>query len=1062
MGFFEIVNNELNMTSVEAKSAYVVNVTAAGTNVFEDGNNWLMVDVTVTGVGNTPPSIDAGPDQRVLDGSAVALNGTALDADGNSMTYSWAQTGGPPMVALTGSDTLSLTFTAPDVSSDVQLTFQLTVNDGTDSVTDDVTVTIHDAAADFVTTWDVTIGLTIPVGGTGGGYDVDWGDGTFNSGWSGTSSHIYDDPGTYTVRISGDFPNIRLFDRPADATKLQSIEQWGDIGWTSMGSAFYGASNMEYNAADVPDLSLVTDMGNMFHGANAFDGDLSEWDVSGVTNMRFMFYDARAFDGDISGWDVSGVTSMERMFDNADAFDGDLSEWDVSNVQHMDAMFRHTLSFNQDISSWDVSSVTQMSLMFDNTNSFNQPLDSWDVSGVQNMGAMFRDTVAFDRPLDSWDVSNVQNMDNMFRGAVAFNQDISSWDVSSVTSMVQMFYGADSFEQNLGEWYVTLDDTIIVRTDVPGVVGSISAQNGVLDGHSPTYGIGESDDKDLFEIVNGNGLNMTSVGTGSAYEVNVTASGSSVFENGNNWRMVDVTVTGVGNNPPSIDAGPDQRVLDGSAVALNGTALDADGDSMTYSWAQTGGLPAVALTGSDTLSPTFTAPDVSSDIQLTFRLTVNDGTDSVTDDVTVTIHDAAADFVTTWDVTIGLTIPVRGTGDYDVDWGDGKFDSGWSGTSSHGYDEPGTYEVRISGDFPNIFLFQHSSAPKLQSIEQWGDIGWTDMEGAFHSASSMEYAAADAPDLSSVTDMGNMFAFTGAFGGNLSGWDVSGVTSMQSVFLRSGFNGDISGWDVSSVTNMITLFQDAPSFDSDISSWDVSSVRDMTSMFLRAAAFNQPLNSWDVSNVQNMGAMFRDADSFNQDISSWDVSSVTSMSIMFEGADSFNQDISSWDVSSVTSMVQMFDDADSFQQNLGEWYVTLDDAIIARTDVPGVVGSISAQNGVLDGHSPTYGIGTGGDSAFFEIVNNELRMTSVEAKSAYVVNVTASGTNVFEDGNNWREVDVRVTADSVDPPTTRSGGGRRKLEAGARAGHRPWHREIHRTRIDPGGDAGDRAIPWYV
>ena len=28
-------------------------------------------------------------------------------------------------------------------------------------------------------------------------------------------------------------------------------------------------------------------------GANAFDGDLSEWDVSGVTNMRFMFYDAR-------------------------------------------------------------------------------------------------------------------------------------------------------------------------------------------------------------------------------------------------------------------------------------------------------------------------------------------------------------------------------------------------------------------------------------------------------------------------------------------------------------------------------------------------------------------------------------------------------------------------------------------------------------------------------------------------------------------------------------------------------------------------------------------------
>ena len=36
-----------------------------------------------------------------------------------------------------------------------------------------------------------------------------------------------------------------------------------DLIWEG---AFYGASNMEYNAADVPDLSLVTDMGNMFHG----------------------------------------------------------------------------------------------------------------------------------------------------------------------------------------------------------------------------------------------------------------------------------------------------------------------------------------------------------------------------------------------------------------------------------------------------------------------------------------------------------------------------------------------------------------------------------------------------------------------------------------------------------------------------------------------------------------------------------------------------------------------------------------------------------------------------
>ena len=112
-----------------------------------------------------------------------------------------------------------------------------------------------------------------------------------------------------------------------------------------------------------------------------------------------------------------------------------------------------------------------------------------------------------------------------------------------------------SFHQNLGEWYVVPDSAEIARTDVPGVVGSISAQNSYLDiHHSPTYGIGTGGDSALFEIVSGNGINMTAVQTKSAYGVNVTASGTDVFENGNNWLMVDVTVTGqeADTTPPTI------------------------------------------------------------------------------------------------------------------------------------------------------------------------------------------------------------------------------------------------------------------------------------------------------------------------------------------------------------------------------------------------------------------------------------------------------------------------------------------------------------------------------
>ena len=40
------------------------------------------------------------------------------------------------------------------------------------------------------------------------------------------------------------------------------------------------------------------------------------------------------------------------------------------------------------------------------------------------------------------------------------------------------------------------------------------------------------------------------------------------------------------------------------------------------------------------------------------------------------------------------------------------------------------------------------------------------------------------------------------FNQNISGWDVSNVTSMNGMFMsNTGFNQDISGWNVSSVTD---------------------------------------------------------------------------------------------------------------------------------------------------------------------------------------------------------------------------------------------------------------------
>ncbi|WP_135855056.1 PKD domain-containing protein [Halorussus salinus] len=174
-----------------AEGDYIVSAEGSGIDPATDERLTDTIQTTITVDENQAPTADAGSDQTVDEGATVTLDGAASsDPDGDDLSYSWTQTGGPD-VTLGGSNTATPSFDAPAEPPQTQTyTFELTVSDGQASSTDTVDVTVEPVndppTADAGDDQTVTEGNSVQLSGAGN--DVD--DSSLSYSWTQTGGPV--------------------------------------------------------------------------------------------------------------------------------------------------------------------------------------------------------------------------------------------------------------------------------------------------------------------------------------------------------------------------------------------------------------------------------------------------------------------------------------------------------------------------------------------------------------------------------------------------------------------------------------------------------------------------------------------------------------------------------------------------------------------------------------------------------------------------------------------------------------------------------------------------------